>query len=149
MAPTKQVSIRQSCLGQMKEDTEGSSLIFRKLAIQILAAAAAIIVARLAFDFASAAAYVYPEFDFGQSGVAFVTFFVAVSCVLILAMVRLFQRRLVEGAALLIICYIPFSFDDTINREFWKFRVHRSEYQAIAQTDPSSPPKFRVFKPAT
>ena len=45
----------------------------------------------------------------------------------------------------MIICYIPFSFDDTINRQFWKFRIHRSEYQAIVQTDPSSPPKFRVF----
>ena len=120
-------------------------MISRKSVIQILAIVAAIIIARLAFDLASAAVYVYPEFDFGQSGVVFVTFFVAGSCALILALVRLFQRRLVEGAVLLIICYVPFSFDDTINREFWKFRIHRSEYQAIVQADPSSPPKFRVF----
>ena len=103
------------------------------------------IVARLAFDLTSAAAYVYPEFDFGQNRLAFIIFIAAVLCAPIFVVVRLFQGRLVEGAALLMICYIPFSFNDTINREFWKFQIHRSEYQAIVQADPSSPPKFRVF----
>jgi hypothetical protein len=124
---------------------ERATLISRKPAFHVFAAAAILIVARLAFDLASAAAYVYPEFNFGQNGLAFVIFIVAELCALIFAVVRLFQRRLVEGVALLMICYIPFSFDDTINREFWKFRIHKSEYQAIVQTDPSPPPKFRVF----
>ncbi|MDX6709471.1 MAG: hypothetical protein QOH96_487 [Blastocatellia bacterium] len=127
------------------ENTEGSSLISRKLAIQILAVAATIIIARLAFDLTSAAAYVYPELDLGQKSIVFIFFVVAVSCVLMLALVRLFQGRLLEGVALLIICYIPFSFDDVVDRHFWKFRIHRAEYQSIMQADPSSPPKFRVF----
>jgi hypothetical protein len=127
------------------ENTEGSSLISRKLAIQILAVAAAIIVARLALDLASAAVYVYPEFDFGQSGVALIALFVAVSWVLTLALIRLCQRRLVEGAVLLIVCYIPFSFNDAVDRHFWKFRIHKPEYQSIMQTDPGSPPRYRVF----
>jgi hypothetical protein len=145
LPPTEQARIRPTCLGPKYRNIEGSSLISRKLTTQLFVVAATIMIARLAFDLASAAAYVYPEFDFGQRGVAFVTFFVAVSCALILALVRVFQRRLVEGAALLIICYIPFSFNDTINRELWKFRIHKSEYQAIVQADPSPPPKFRVF----
>jgi hypothetical protein len=127
------------------ETTEGNRLISRKLTIQPIVVAATILIAMLSFDLTSAAAYVYPEFDFGQNRVVFITFFVAVSCVLILGLIRLCQRQLVEGAVLLIICYIPFSFDDTVNRAFWKFRIHRSEYQAIVQSDRSSPPKFRVF----
>jgi hypothetical protein len=45
------------------------------------------------FDLTSATAYAYPEFDFGQNGIAFVVFILAVPAVLVLALVRLFQRR--------------------------------------------------------
>jgi hypothetical protein len=127
------------------ENTERSSLISRKLVIQLFVVAATILIARLAFDLTSAAAYVYPELDFGQSGVAFAIFVVGVLCVLMLALARLYQRRLIEGVALLIICYVPFSFNDTVSRHFWKFRIHKPEYQSIIQTDPGSPPKYRVF----
>jgi hypothetical protein len=127
------------------ENTEGSSLISRKLAIRILAVAATIIIARLAFDLTSAAAYVYPELDFGPNSMVFVIFVVAVSYVLIIALVRLFQGRLLEGVALLIICYVPLSFNDAVDRHFWKFRIHKAEYQSIIQADPGSAPKYRVF----
>jgi len=121
------------------------TLILGKLAIQIFAAVAVLILARLAFDVTSAAAYVYPDFDFGQNVVAFAVFIVALLCVLIFALVRIFRKRFIEGIALLIVCYAPFSFNDTTNRQFWKFRIHRSEYQSIVQTDPGPPSKFRVF----
>jgi hypothetical protein len=117
----------------------------RKLAIQTLAAAAVLIVARLAFDFSSAAAYVYPDFDFGQNGIAFAIFIAAFLCVLIFALVRIFRKRFIEGIALLIICFAPFSFNDTTSRQSWKFRIHRAEYQSVIQTDPGPSPKFRVF----
>jgi hypothetical protein len=120
-------------------------LISRKSAIEIFVAASILITARLVFDLASAAAYVYPEFDFGQKGVAFVIFVIAIPCVLVFGLVRLFQRRLLEGVALLIICYAPFSFNDAINRHFWKFQIHKSEYQSIVQIDPDPRPKYRVF----
>jgi len=68
---------------------EGSNVISRKSVIEILVVASILIIARLAFDFTPAAAYVYPEFDFGQSRIAFVIFVVAVPCVLIFASVRL------------------------------------------------------------
>jgi hypothetical protein len=125
--------------------SEGNSLISRKLVIQIFAAAAILIIARLAFDLASAAAYVYPRFDFGQNGIAFIVFVVAVLCVLVFALVRFFKKRLIESVALLIVCYVPFSFNDVINRQLWKFRAHKSEYQSIIQSDPGPPPKYRVF----
>jgi hypothetical protein len=120
-------------------------LISRKLVIEIFAVAAILIVAWLTVDLTSAAAYVYPEFDFRQNVIAFVILIVAVLCVLIFALVRLFQRRLLEGFVLLIICYVPFSFNDAINRYFWKFRIHKSEYQSIMQADPGLPPKYRIF----
>jgi hypothetical protein len=124
---------------------DGSNVILRKSVIEILVVASILIIARLAFDFTSAAAYVYPEFDFGQSRIAFVIFVVAVPCALIFASVRLFQKDVVESVALLIVCYVPFSFNDVINGHFWKFQIHKSEYQSIVQTDPGPPPKYRVF----
>lgn len=117
----------------------------RKLAIRISAIAAILISARLAFDFTSAAAYVYPDFDLGQNGIAFAVFIIALLCVLIFALVRIFRKRFIEGIALLIVCYAPFSFNDTTSRQSWKFRTHRSEYQSVIEIDPGPSPKFRVF----
>ena len=117
----------------------------REMAIRMLLIGALLVIARLAVDFTAAAAYVFPEFDVGQKDIAFVIFILAVPCVLILALVRLFQKRLVEAGGLLIICCLPFSFDETLNRQLWKFRIHKSDYQSIMQSDPGPPPKYRVF----
>src|SRR5882724_7638537 len=132
-------------IGYIAAKAEGSNLISRKSVIEILVAASILIIARLAFDFTWATAHVYPEFDFGQSRIAFVIFVVAVPCVLIFASVRLFQKHVVEAVVLLIVCYVPFSFNDVVNRHFWKFQIHKSEYQSIVQADPGQPPKYRVF----
>ncbi len=120
-------------------------MISLKSGIRILAVAATIVTARLTFDLTSAAAYVYPQFDFGQNSIAFVTLLVAISCVLIFALDRLLKKRLLEGVTLLIICWFPFSFNDTVNRHFWKFRIHKAQYQSIIHTDLGPPPKYRVF----
>lgn len=120
-------------------------MISRDLTIRLLAVAVILIIIRLVADFTSAAAYVYPEFDFGQKAIAFVIFILAVPSVLIFSLVRLFQRRLVEAGILLVICYFPFSFDDAVNRQFWKFRIHKAEYQSIVEADPGGPPKYRIF----
>jgi hypothetical protein len=50
-----------------------------------------------------------------------------------------------EGVALLIICYVPFSFNDAINRHFWKFQIHNRNTSQSVQTDQGPPPKYRVF----
>lgn len=118
---------------------------FSKSTMRLLAVAAFLIIARLVFDFTSAAAYVYSEFDFGQNGIAFVVFILAVAGVLALAMVRISQKRFVQAGGLVISCYFPFSFDEAVDRQFWKFQIHKSEYQAIMQADPGPPPKYRVF----
>jgi hypothetical protein len=120
-------------------------VISQKLAIQTLAVAATIIIVRLLFDLTSALAYVYPEFDFGQNSIAFVFLLVAVACVLTFAVVRIFQKRFVEGVTLLIVCWFPFSFNDVVNRQFWKFKTHKLEYQSIMQADVGLPPRFRIF----
>ncbi|MEO6381034.1 MAG: hypothetical protein ABIO35_03295 [Nitrobacter sp.] len=120
-------------------------MISRQSTAKLLAVATSLITARLVFDFTSAAAYVYPELDFGQNGIAFVIFVLAVLGVLVLAFLRLFQKRLVEAGGLLIICHFPFSFNEAVDRQFWKFRIHKSEYQSIMQADPGPPPKYKVF----
>jgi hypothetical protein len=117
--------------------------------MRISAVAALLISARLAFDFTSAAAYVYPDLDFGQNGIAFAVFIVALLCVLIFALVRIFRKRFIEGIVLLIICYAPFSFNDTMSRQSWKFRIHKSEYQSVIEIDPAPSSKFRVFSLGT
>jgi hypothetical protein len=125
---------------------EGSNgLNSRRSAIQILAVAALLIGARLAVDFTSAAAYVYPDLDFGQFWIAILLFLVALVFVIILAVVRLFQRRFIEGLVLFVVLCVPFSFKDTVDRHYWKFQIHKHEYQSTIHADPDPPPKYRAF----
>jgi hypothetical protein len=120
-------------------------LISSARTVRLFAIAEIPVIARLAYDCTVAAAYVYPELELRQNGIAFVILLAAVPCVLIVALVRLFQERIVEGAVLLIACCIPFSFDNTFNKEFWKFRIHRPEYQSIIDADPGPLPRYRLF----
>ena len=113
--------------------------------IEILAAAALLVGTRLLADITSAAVYVYPDYDFGQSGFAFLLFLIALPIVFVFAMVRLYQRRFIEGAMLLALLYIPFSFNNFINSYYWKFRIHKAEYQAVVRSDPTPSPKYHVF----
>lgn len=120
-------------------------MISRKSVIQIFALAALLICARLAVDLTSAAAYVYPDFDFGQFWLALLFFLATLLFVAILAVVRLFQRRFIDGLVLFAFLCVPFSFKDAFDRHHWKFQIHKSEYQSAIQNDPGPPPKYRVF----
>jgi uncharacterized membrane protein len=122
-----------------------SNLIPRRPIIQILALGALFVGARLAVDLTSAAAYVYPEYDFGQFWFAFLLFLVSLVFIATLAIVRLFRRRFLEGLALIAVLCVPFLFKDAIDRHYWKFRIHKSEYQSAIQADPNPPLKYRVF----
>jgi uncharacterized membrane protein len=122
-----------------------NNLISRRSIIQILALGALLIGARLAVDLTSAGAYVYPEYDFGQFWFAFLLFLVSLLFVAILIIIRLFQKRFIEGLALFAVLCIPFSFKDAVDRHYWKFRLHKSEYQSAIQADSNPPPKYRVF----
>jgi hypothetical protein len=120
-------------------------LISRKSVVQIVAVAALLIGARLATDLTSAAAYVYPDFDFGQFWVALLLFLVSLLFAAILAVVRLFQRRFIESLVLFVVLFAPFSFKDTFDRHYWKFQIHKSEYQSAIKADAQPVPKYRVF----
>lgn len=120
-------------------------MISRKSVIQIFAVAALLICGRLVVDLTSAATYVYPEYDFGQFWLAFVIFLISLLFAAVLAAVRVFQKRFIEGLALFVILCAPFSFKDAVDRYYWKFRIHKAEYQSAIQGDPSPPPKYRVF----
>jgi hypothetical protein len=125
--------------------TDANCVISRKSTIQAFAAAALLIGTRLALDFTSGAAYVYPEYDFGQFWFAFLLFLLSFIAVLVTAVARIFQRRFIEGVVLLGVLCIPFSFNEIVDKHRWKFQIHKSEYQSAVQTDPGPPPKFRVF----
>jgi uncharacterized membrane protein len=121
------------------------ALISRKSVIQIFAVAALLIGARLATDLTSAAAYVYPDFDFGQFWIAFLFFLLSLLFAAILALVRLFQKRFVEALVLVVVLCVPFSFKDAFDRHYWKFQIHKSEYQSAITADAQPAPKYRVF----
>ncbi len=110
-----------------------------------MAAAALLIGARLATDFSAAAAYVYPEYDFGQFWLAFLILIASLFFILIVAIRRFFHKRFIEGLTLLVILGSPFSFNKAVDEHYWKFTVHRPEYQAAIQADPGPSPKYRVF----
>jgi hypothetical protein len=140
------IFLKSSCKQHAGSARRGfNNLISRRSLIQILAVGALLIGARLAADFTSAAAYVYPEYDFGQFWFAFLLFLVSLLFVAILAIVRLFQRRFIEGLALFAFLCVPFSFKDAVDRHSWKFRIHQSEYQSAIQAVPGPSPKYRVF----
>jgi hypothetical protein len=65
----------------------------------------------------------------------------------ITVIVRIFQRRFVEALIVLAGWAIAVAFIAyvSINREYWRFVRHQSEYQAAVQSDSSAPPRFRVF----
>jgi hypothetical protein len=121
------------------------ALISRKSAVQIAAVAALLIGARLATDLTSAAAYIYPDFDFGQFWVALSLFLLSLLFAAILAVVRLFQKRFIEALVLFVVLCVPFSFKDAFDRHYWKFQIHKSEYQSTIKADAQPAPKYRVF----
>src|SRR5438128_110204 len=90
--------------------------------LQILFAALFLLVTRIWFDITSAANYVYPESVFGASVPLALLFLVGLPGVIIFSVVRFFQRRFIEGFALAAILYIPFSFNEIVDRHNWKFR---------------------------
>ncbi len=120
-------------------------MISRRSIIQLLALGALLLGVRLAVDLTSAAAYAYPEYDFGQFWFAFLLFLTLLLFVAGFAIVRFFRKRFIEGLALLAIFCAPFLFKDSVDRHYWKFRIHKSEYQSAIQADPDPPPKYRVF----
>lgn len=119
--------------------------VSRKSIIQIVGVAALLVGARVAHDLAVATAFAYPEYDFGQRGFAFLAVLAALAFTFVLAGVRAFQLRPIETLALLALLFLPFSFNETFDKDYWRFSVHKPEYQSIVQTDPSPSPKYRVF----
>ena len=117
----------------------------RRSIIQLFAVAALLIGARLAIDFSSAAGYVYPDFDFGQFWIALLLFLLLLLFAASLAIVRVFQKRFIEALLLFVVLCVPFSFKDFFDKHYWKFQIHKSEYQTAIKADAQSMPKYRVF----
>ena len=120
-------------------------MIPRRTIVQILALGALLLGVRLAVDLTSGAAYVYPEYDFGQFWVASLLFLASLLFVAVLCIVRLFRKRFIEALALLAVLCAPLLFKDSVDKHRWKFRIHKSEYQSAIQADLNPPPKYRVF----
>jgi hypothetical protein len=119
--------------------------VSRTSLVQIVGVATLLIGARVAHDLAVATAFAYPEYDFGQRGIAFFAVLAALIFTFVLAGVRAFQLRLIETLALLALLLLPFSFNETFDKDYWRFRIHKPEYQSIVRTDASPSPKYRVF----
>lgn len=116
-----------------------------RFTIQVLIVAALLGVARLSFDFTSAAVYVYPKLEFGQSVFSFIFFGLSLLFVVILAVVRLVRRRVIEAVLLLLLCCISLMIPDLVDRRLWRFRTHLPSYTSAITNDPSPGPKYQVF----
>lgn len=119
-------------------------LVSKKIAIEAAVVVLALIGLRILFDVTSAAVYVRPEWNYGISGIAFFLFAIALLLVFTLGIVRFLQGRLAEGLLLLALLIVPFLFGEFINREHWKFQIHKKEYLATIQKL-SATPKYLVF----
>jgi hypothetical protein len=119
--------------------------VSRTSVIQLVGVAALLVGARVAHDLAVATAFAYPEYDFGQREIAFFAVLAALIFTFVLAGVRAFQLRPIETVALLGFLLLPFAFNETFDKDYWRFRVHKPEYQSIMQTDVTPSPKYRVF----
>jgi hypothetical protein len=106
--------------------------------LQILGLAVLLVGARQAVDLTSAAAYVYPDFDFGQFWFVLLLFFSSIVFVAILAVVRLYRKRFVEAVALLAILCAPFmrSTSTIGNSESTSWNISR-QYRPIAIHHPN------------
>jgi len=125
--------------------SDAPGLTPRRATIHLVAIVGLLFCARLLFDFASASAYVYPEADFGQSGLLLLILGLMLLFVLILACIRVLQKRFVEGLVLFMALCIPFLFSDLIDRRYWKFQINKPMYQSAVVADQSSTPKYKVF----
>jgi hypothetical protein len=119
--------------------------VSRTSIIKIIGVAALLAGARVAHDLAVAAAFAYPEYDFGQRGFAFFAVLAALIFTFVLAGIRAVQHRPIETLALLALLLLPFSFNETFDKDYWRFRIHKPEYQSIIQTDVMPSSKYRVF----
>jgi len=119
----------------------------RKSIIQILALAALLITARLSFDLLSLIGFIYRDSSSGLLLIAIGIVGASLLFVIILAIVRLIQKRFVLGLVLLGLCCIPFLIPDFFNDgPDWKFRINKSAYLASIQSDLSAFPKYKVFE---
>jgi hypothetical protein len=100
---------------------------------------------RVAFDFASASAFVYPNHDYGQPDIALAMLLLALLAVAVFALIRLLQRRWIASGLLIAVLLIPFSFHDVVDRVGWRFHANEQSYRSRVLADASQTPKFIVF----
>jgi hypothetical protein len=120
-------------------------MISKQSSIEVLLAAFGLVVSRLLFDFASASAFVYPNYNHGQGPFGFMLFVVTVLAVLVLVLIRLVQMQLLKGLLLLAAVCLVFLIPETPNRYRWKLNVHKAGYMEAIRSDPSPYPKFKIF----
>ncbi len=127
-------------------DRHHSSLISPNSIMQILALAALLIIARLSFDLLSLSGYIYRDFSFGLPLIGIAIIGASLLFIIILAFVRLLQKRFALGFVLFGLCCIPFLIPNFFeDGPHWKFRVNKSAYLASIQSDLSPSPKYKVF----
>jgi hypothetical protein len=112
---------------------------------EVILAVSLLWVSLVIFELASAAAYVYPNYDYGQAGWALVFLCVVAISLFILSVVRLIQLRilmvvLIAGTFWLIVLYPP-----TPDRIRWKFNTYKAAYVEAINGGPATQPKFKIF----
>jgi hypothetical protein len=129
----------------LHERIKDSFAITKRGIVEVILAAGLLWTSLFIFELASATAYVYPNYDYGQAGWALAFFcFVAIGLI-IFSVTRLIQLRilsviLIVGTFWLIVLYPP-----TPDRFRWKFNTYKAAYMEAINADPVAPPKFKIF----
>jgi hypothetical protein len=100
---------------------------------------------RFLFELASAATYVYPNYDYGQTWITFILFGVALLGAVVIAFIRLMQIRVLKALLIPALIALSFLIPERPDRHRWKFNTYKASYAEAIQTDPSSPPKYQIF----
>jgi hypothetical protein len=104
---------------------------------------------RLTWDAGRTVTYVFPQYDFSHWLIFLLLFallLVALPlCGLVLAVRRLFQRRLPESLGVLAAVAFLVWPADLIDGPTCKFLLHRSEYRSAISADRTPSPRYHVF----
>jgi hypothetical protein len=122
-----------------------NSADFSKSVARVVIPAALLIIATLVFEFASAAAYVYPELDLGQSGFALVLLAATWIATAIFSIICLWKKRVVTSLLILSALAAPILLSNVVDRAYWKFSNNKSEYLRQIDRETGSSPKYKIF----
>jgi hypothetical protein len=113
--------------------------------VEVILAAGLLWTSLFAFEVASATAYAYPRYDYGQHEWALVLFAVVTIGLIAFSITRLIQLRVLDVVLMLGAFCLVLPNPATPDRLRWKFNTFKAAYLESTNADPVAPPRFKIF----